>query len=496
MSEQRDPFFPRRVDESIEQLSSTNRLDNSAREQEYADPNARLIRDMQRLYGLEHERYLRALQRVEDRLVEQRITRDERPAAVPVISGGQQWSSSSRKIQGRLKHMENKQPTRMTRFGRRVSLLVAVLITALLVGSLVAVLSFTHRSTITASGPNGTPTTAPTQPAARPTPTISPTPGPANQGQVIYTSPISMDDFYAFAWSPDGKRVASSTNSLVQIWDATTGKHPFTFIPSGQGGSVLALSWSPNGHYLAVASGQVQIINPATGVVVRSFPSSLALAGSSNGSSLSALNPFSGGNMVYATAWSPDGTLMATALNGAVYGNIVDIWNVSTGQILYTFKGQDGREVNSLSWSPDGKYIASAGYDGTVQVWNARTGQVIFDQQASGLPYAAWAPTGMTLAFIRDSNTIEVWNVATNSKIISHSAPTNNDLAWSPDGAEIASGSGNNAEIWNAVTGKTAYTFTRQGGYLRTLAWSPDGRYIVSGSGGELGNNYAKVWVA
>lgn len=547
MSEQYDPFSPHRVDESVEHLASTSPFDDTTP----IEPEKRMVRDMQRLYGPEHKQYLRALQRVEDRLVERYVTKGEHPAAVP-LSPGQQQESPRKIQQGRLYSMENKRNSNsgMAKFGRRVSLLAAVLVMVVLVGSLVVVMNVAHHPaapgnhTTTGSGPNGTPgptlsCNGPNSTPMTPTPTpggsngtsipatpgrlyVTPTPSgpngtpgpiptcsgpngtpipptptidPSQQSKIVYTSPASMDDFYAFAWSPDGKRVASSTNSQVQIWDATTGKHPVVFNPNGQGGSVLALSWSPDGRSLAVGSGQVQIIDPLTGAVKQTFPKSLASAGSSGGSHLSSMNPFSGGNMVYATAWSPDGTLMATSLNGAAYGNVVEVWNVITGQVINTFRGQSHGQnsgVNSLSWSHDGKDIVSAAYDGTVQVWDAHTSKVIFNQK--GLPYATWAPTGTNVAFISDANTIQVWNVATNKMVTSHSGATNNDLAWSPDGKQIASGSGRNVVIWDATTGTTTSTFSGQGNNVRSLAWSPDGNYIVSGGNNELGGNYAKVW--
>ncbi|MEO9027189.1 MAG: hypothetical protein ABI413_00075, partial [Ktedonobacteraceae bacterium] len=110
--------------------------------------------------------------------------------------------------------------TSSSKFGRRVSLLVAMLVMVVLVGSLVVVLNFTHGpgTGVTGASATATPTT---QPTVQSTATANPN-RPAHEGQIVYSSPQSNGDYRAFAWSPDSQRVAASTNGQVQIWDATT----------------------------------------------------------------------------------------------------------------------------------------------------------------------------------------------------------------------------------------------------------------------------------
>ena len=69
---------------------------------------------------------------------------------------------------------------------------------------------------------------------------------------------------------------------------------------------------------------------------------------------------------VYAVAWSPDGTRLASGSNDKT----VQIWDASSGRLFRTYTGHTGY-VYDVAWSPDGTRIASGSDDKTVQVWDA-----------------------------------------------------------------------------------------------------------------------------
>ncbi|KIJ46753.1 hypothetical protein M422DRAFT_131939, partial [Sphaerobolus stellatus SS14] len=107
--------------------------------------------------------------------------------------------------------------------------------------------------------------------------------------------------------------------------------------------------------------------------------------------------------------------------------------------------------VKSVSFSPDGRYIASGSDDHTVRLWSVETGM----------------PTGMPIGQPYEGHTDWVRSVS-----------------FSPDGRYIVSGSDDDTvRLWSVETGMPVgqpyegHTYS-----VRSVSFSPDGRYIASGS--------------
>lgn len=73
------------------------------------------------------------------------------------------------------------------------------------------------------------------------------------------------------------------------------------------------------------------------------------------------------------TSWSPDGKYVAAASYGDYSIFTVHVLNAATGAHIYTYRGHtdylNDHVILAVTWSPDGRYIASGGADNTVQVW-------------------------------------------------------------------------------------------------------------------------------
>ena len=73
---------------------------------------------------------------------------------------------------------------------------------------------------------------------------------------------------------------------------------------------------------------------------------------------------------VVAVSFSPDGKTIATASDDKT----ARLWDATTGKPLGEPMRHEG-DVTAVSFSPDGKTIATASIDGTARLWNATTGK-------------------------------------------------------------------------------------------------------------------------
>ncbi|HEY7355013.1 MAG TPA: TIR domain-containing protein, partial [Ktedonobacterales bacterium] len=73
---------------------------------------------------------------------------------------------------------------------------------------------------------------------------------------------------------------------------------------------------------------------------------------------------------VYAVAWSPDGSRLASASGDTT----LRLWDAASGKELATLIGHT-TGVMAVAWSPDGTRLASASGDKTMRLWDAASGQ-------------------------------------------------------------------------------------------------------------------------
>jgi WD40 repeat protein len=161
---------------------------------------------------------------------------------------------------------------------------------------------------------------------------------------------------------------------------------------------------------------------------------------------------------------------------------------------------RDTTEVNSIAFSRDGEFLASAGGDGKVKVWNSKMGKVVqtLDKAHTGfVSSVAFHPVGKHLASVGADKQVKVWDLTTGREVFArpcdsaHVFGTAYAAAFSPDGRQLAAGSDGDVKVWDWRNGQILHTFAEDKHRI-SVAFSRDGRRLASGD--WLGS--VKLWDA
>jgi WD40 repeat protein/serine/threonine protein kinase len=194
---------------------------------------------------------------------------------------------------------------------------------------------------------------------------------------------------------------------------------------------------------------------------------------------------------VSCVVFSADGAKLASGSGDWTNGE-VRIWDAKTWQHLHTLKGLWG--VRSVTFSPDGKRLASSGPDGMVKVWDVITGEKIlaFRAQSDFTNSVVFSPDGARLA-VSINHTVKLFDASTGKETLTLKGHTYfvEGIVFSPNGTRLASASADKTvRVWDTATGEEQLTLKGHRYEVNSVAFNSNGRQIASGGGDD---GYAEI---
>ena len=181
-------------------------------------------------------------------------------------------------------------------------------------------------------------------------------------------------------------------------------------------------------------------------------------------------------------SFSPDGKYI---ISGS-WDETLKLWDASSGDEVRTFKGYEYR-VNAVAYSPDGEFVASGTSDNTFKLWRIATGEIIrvYNAHKDNVLALAFSPDGAYIVSGSADNTLRLWDRREGSKERKYKGHTDyvNDVDFSPNGEYFASASDDKTiKIWDIDKKYSIETLEGHTNFVTDVEFSPDGRYLISAS--------------
>ncbi len=237
------------------------------------------------------------------------------------------------------------------------------------------------------------------------------------QDELLESIALSPDESILASGCHDGSIVLLNATSGVEIrrWKA----HPYR---------VPAICFSSDGQTLVSASTdhEVTLWDVDSGQPIRRLSGARAIAASpddatiafqTEGRSIGILTDYQTDPRIIndahdvfvgAITFAPDGKKLASA----GWDSRVVVWDVTSGQAILELEGHD-HLVDSIAWSADERYLASGDVHGNIKLWDAINGEPIatLTEHHSNINALTFSPDSTELASAGADNTVKLWSV-------------------------------------------------------------------------------------
>ncbi|MCI0395810.1 MAG: NB-ARC domain-containing protein [Chloroflexi bacterium] len=266
----------------------------------------------------------------------------------------------------------------------------------------------------------------------------------------------------AIALSPDGRYLAVATGRRIHVWRLLN--HELYTILEGHEDLVWAVAFAPDG---------VTLFSGSADQTVRAWDFH-------QGTAEKILRAHT--HWVWSVVVSPDGLVAASA--GA--DQAICTWDAQTGQLLNVLRGHAG-PVRSLAFSPDGRVLASASHDQTVRLWDTRSGRLLgtMGGHSGEVRCITFSPDGEWLLSAGSDCALRLWQWRTGqtSSLLEGHTHTVSSVAINPDGNLAASGSYDGTiRLWDLKAARASHVLQAHRQSVRTITFDATGSLLVSGS--------------
>jgi WD40 repeat protein len=327
-----------------------------------------------------------------------------------------------------------------------------------------------------------------------------------------------LDTFFAqrgavrsLTFSPDGQSLACASERTVQVWKLLAGSARFHSDFEVDSSSVLALGFSSDGRFLAAgtADGTVEIWRPKELRWVRYFtfkghtreirsvafrPNSSEVASAGMDRTVKVWDvakpnreskELAHDTLTSSIAFSHDSRILAADISQGLIG----LFSVATGHLQATLGPE--LDAEELAFSPDGKTLASGGFD-NITFWDLRTINPVatIAGQFGPLLALAYSPSGRTLATL-NKRMIRLWDVSareTIASIMNDPGQTRTSLAFHPKHELLAVGDSGSTKKDSgkvmihdlSIPGGRVIMVGEHTSAVQRVAFSPDGNRLAS----------------